>query len=226
MYHNEKQFDKFLDDILKIKNLYVIVGGDSTDNANVHSASSIFEESCHGFDQIVQLKEKLKKIKDRILFCRSGNHGYERALKHSKLIPEQILADALDKPFIHGCGTVFFNVRKNCYVVTTWHNAKRPERMEWLRSDISFYEHLHKTNYELNLIAEPNKYSKKWMVREKLDVQSGSYLGWGGYSADKGYRPLASKTPIVELSGTDRGMTVYDSPQTIIDLQKGRLRDE
>lgn len=201
LYHNKKEFNRFLDLIQDTENFYVIIGGDSTENATVTSASSIFEEGIHGMDQIIKLRDKLLPIKDRILFCRSGNHGYERALRHNKLVPEMVLAESLRVPFFHGCGTVFFNVKKNCYVISTWHNSKATKNMEWLQSDITFYEHLHKNTYEVVYTAEPNKYAKKWIVRPRYHIQSGSFLGWGGYTADKGYRPVGCGTTIVGLSG-------------------------
>lgn len=220
MYHNRKAFKEFIDNVQKIDNLRLIIGGDSTESASLHSASSVYEESSHGSDQLLEIRKLLLPIRDKILFVRSGNHGYERALKNGKLIPEQILAELLDVPFFHGCGTVFFNVRKNCYVIGTWHNAKKPQNMEWLHADICFYEHLHKNNYERLVVAKPNRFSKSWVVEESFHIQSGSFLGWGGYSADKGYRPTAAGTSIVELSGKKnyRKINVYDSIEQVLRL--------
>lgn len=224
VYHNKKLFKKFIETVAEIPNIKVIIGGDSTENASTVSASSVFEERLHGGDQVLAIRDMLIPIRDKILFCRSGNHGYERSLKHNKLIPEQILAEFLGVPFFHGCASVFMNVRKNLYVVGTWHNAKKPEKMEWLQSDICFYEHLHNNNYQMNLVATPNRHAKRWSIVERYDVQSGSYLGWGGYSADKGYRPLPSMTPIVELSGIKdkRHIKVHQDISYLLDIIKHR----
>lgn len=221
IYHNREAFEKFISQIKTIDNLYLIIGGDSTDNATTSSASSVFEQAEHGGDQVLTAYRLLEPIKDRILFCRSGNHGYERALKHNRLIPEQMLAELLGVPFYHGMASVFFNVNKNLYVIGTWHNSKKPDKMEWLHTDITFYEHLHKTTYERTMVAEPNRIAKAWSLIEHLDVQTGSFLGWGGYSADKGYRPNDCGTSIVELSGerNKKQMRVHDHIDRVLELE-------
>lgn len=221
IYHNRETFEKFISQVKTIDNLYLIIGGDSTDNATTSSASSVFEQAEHGGDQVLTAYRLLEPIKDRILFCRSGNHGYERALKHNRLIPEQMLAELLGVPFFHGMASVFFNVNKNLYVIGTWHNSKKPDKMEWLHTDITFYEHLHKTTYERTMVAEPNRIAKAWSLIEHLDVQTGSFLGWGGYSADKGYRPNDCGTSIVELSGerNKKQMRVHDHIDRVLELE-------
>ena len=221
IYHNREAFEKFISQVKTIDNLYLIIGGDSTDNATTSSASSVFEQAEHGGDQVLTAYRLLEPIKDRILFCRSGNHGYERALKHNRLIPEQMLAELLGVPFYHGMASVFFNVNKNLYVIGTWHNSKKPDKMEWLHTDITFYEHLHKTTYERTMVAEPNRIAKAWSLIEHLDVQTGSFLGWGGYSADKGYRPNDCGTAIVELSGerNKKQMRVHDHIDRVLELE-------
>lgn len=221
IYHNREAFEKFISQVKTINNLYLIIGGDSTDNATTSSASSVFEQAEHGGDQVLTAYRLLEPIKDRILFCRSGNHGYERALKHNRLIPEQMLAELLGVPFYHGMASVFFNVNKNLYVIGTWHNSKKPDKMEWLHTDITFYEHLHKTTYERTMVAEPNRIAKAWSLIEHLDVQTGSFLGWGGYSADKGYRPNDCGTSIVELSGerNKKQMRVHDHIDRVLELE-------
>lgn len=224
IYHNREKFEDFLTKVQSIDNLYLIIGGDSTDNATTNSASSVFEQSEHGGDQVLTAYHLLQPIKDRILFCRSGNHGYERALKHNKLIPEQMLAELLGVPFYHGMASVFFNVNKNLYVIGTWHNAKKPTAMEWLHTDITFYEHLHKTNWEKTHVATPNRIAKAWSMTEHYDVQSGSFLGWGGYSADKGYRPLDCGTSVVELSGerNKKSIRVHSDIDHVLELEELR----
>lgn len=221
IYHNREAFEKFISQVKTIDNLYLIIGGDSADNATTSSASSVFEQIEHGGDQVLTAYRLLEPIKDRILFCRSGNHGYERALKHNRLIPEQMLAELLGVPFYHGMASVFFNVNKNLYVIGTWHNSKKPDKMEWLHTDITFYEHLHKTTYERTMVAEPNRIAKAWSLIEHLDVQTGSFLGWGGYSADKGYRPNDCGTSIVELSGerNKKQMRVHDHIDRVLELE-------
>ena len=56
MYHNEKVFKKWIKTIQGIPNMRVIIGGDSTDNASTHSASSPYEELLHGGDHLLKIR--------------------------------------------------------------------------------------------------------------------------------------------------------------------------
>lgn len=228
LYHNREAFETFIEKVKAIPKMRLIIGGDSTDNSYTQSASSVFEQGLDGGDQIIALRDILKPIRDQILFVRSGNHGYERALRFNKLIPEQMLAELLGLPFFHGMASVFFNVDDNCYVLGTWHNAKRPTAMEWLHTDVTFYEHLHKTNFEESVVFKPNRFTKSWTADTHYDVQSGSWLGWGGYSADKGYRPQKCSTNIIQLSGggsKKRNIRVFSDIDHVLEfeLMKGQL---
>ncbi|MBQ5637355.1 MAG: hypothetical protein IIV08_07340, partial [Selenomonadales bacterium] len=64
--------------------MFVIIGGDVTEHATTTGASSVFEESCHGIEQVYKVRDLLLPIKDKILYIRRGNHGQGRALRYSK----------------------------------------------------------------------------------------------------------------------------------------------
>lgn len=208
-YHDEKRFKDFIKLADEIPNLYVIIGGDSTNNASTQSKSSVFEEAEHGSEQIQRCVEMLKPIRNRIVGIRSGNHGLNRAMKYNRLIPEEIIAQFLGVPFLQGCATVFLKIGDYMYTIGTWHNSKNPNKMEWLHTDVTFYEHLHKNDIQRQLIMEPNKFTRKWIAKEHWDIQSGSFLGWGGYAAEKGYRPVPDGCPVIRLCGTKREIIPY-----------------
>lgn len=213
-HHHTRKFNATIDLISSIPNFYVIVGGDCTESSGIHTKSSVFEEKSHGYDQVKELRAKLRPIKDRILFVRSGNHGHERAQRNNKMAPENILADLLDVPYFEGFGSAIVNARKNTYVVATQHNAKKPNAFGWMQGvDVMFYEHKHLQGYEREPIASVNRFTKKWGMREMLHVQAGSFLAWGGYAADKGYKPQFTGCPIIELSGKKEqwGTAVYEN---------------
>ena len=132
--------------------------------------------------------------------------------------PEQILSELLQVPFCRGYGGVMFNVRKNCYTVSTWHNTKKPDKFQWIESSLNFYEHKHLNGYERNPILIPNKFTKKWIVRDRLEVQAGSFLTIGGYALDRGYKPVIPGCHIVELSGikNEWRMTVFENVNDFI----------
>lgn len=209
--------DKLKDIVLKIlsiPHLYVIVGGDSTESSTTTSASSVFDEVVHGADQIIMLRDILKPLADadRILFVRSGNHGLQRAKKHNNTPPEQILAALLGVPFFRGAGIVILNCRKNQYVIGSWHTRRKPDKFEWLQTNVNFMEHLHKADQETVLYAVPNRINKKWMVRPTINVNVSSFLGWAGYAMDAGYRPLPNLCPVAVFSGRKEDWNVFALP--------------
>jgi hypothetical protein len=71
---------------------------------------------------------------------------------------------------------------------------------------------MHRKSFERTTSATVNRFTKKWMVRDTLHIQAGSFLSWGGYAKDKGYRPLQTGSPILELCGIKErwDMNVYE----------------
>jgi predicted MPP superfamily phosphohydrolase len=213
-HHHSRKFNETVSLIERTPNFYVIIGGDCTESSGIHTKSSVFDEGSHGYDQVKELRNKLRPIKDRILFVRSGNHGHERAMRDNKMAPEEILADLLDVPYFQGFGAAVVNARKNTYVISTQHNAKKPSTFGWLQGvDIMFYEHKHLNGFEREPVASVNRFTKKWMVREMLHVQAGSFLAWGGYASDRGYKPQFTGCPVIELCGKKEqwGTVVYEN---------------
>lgn len=212
--HHSRKFTETVNLVQAVPNFYVIIGGDCTESAGIHTKSSVFEEKSHGYDQVKELRNKLRPIRDRILFVRSGNHGHDRAMRNNKMAPEEILADLLDVPYFRGVGSAIVNVRKNTYVTCAWHTNKRPDKFGWMQGvDIMFHEHQHLQGYDREPIATVNRFTKKWMVREMLHVQAGSFLSWGGYASSAGYKPQFTGTPVIELCGKKEqwGTTVYEN---------------
>lgn len=209
MLSNKKKLKETIGKIKEIPNFYVMIGGDSTDNSSTQSASSVFDEYCHGTQQVQECVDLLSPIKDRILCMRTGNHGYMRAMKYNRLVPEEIIAQFIGVPCLQGCATAFMGVGEYLYIISSWHNSKKPDKMEWLHSDVTFYEHLHKNDIQRQLVMEPNKYIRKWVSREHYDIQSGSFLGYGGYATEKGYRPVPQGCPVIRLDGVHRGIQAF-----------------
>ena len=209
IYHNREQLEKTVEVVKHTPNLFVIIGGDITEHATIGGASSVFEESTHGIDQIYIARDILLPIKDRILYIRSGNHGLSRALKYSKIPPEQVLASLLEVPYFTGVTTAVINARKNCYVISSFHNNKKPNSLEWLGADIIYIEHQHQQNYERRLTMFMNRYTKKWSVRPVYFIFAGSFLSYGGYGAERGYRAVDNGCPVVELCGKKDFWNIY-----------------
>ena len=224
-HQNSAALRKMISTIAQTDNMFVVIGGDSTENATLaKGSSSPYEEKHHGYDQVRSLKEKLEPIKDKILLVRSGNHGAGRAKKLDNMVPEEVLADLLGVKYCAGFAAVIINVNKNMYTIALQHNNKLPQHFEWLHSDITFFEHRHANGYKRSLIAGVNGFTKTWTVREHLDIQAGSFLSWGGYAKEAGYKPLHTGCPIVELSGETNKweMRVHEKIEHFVELAEAR----
>lgn len=222
MIHNKERLEETINLVKSRDDVFVIIGGDVTEHATTTGASSIFEESYHGIEQVYKARDLLLPIKDKILYIRSGNHGQGRALKYSKIPPEQVLASLLEVPYVTGISTVIINARKNCYVISSVHHNRRPNALEWLGSDIVYIEHTHQQNYERKLSMFMNRYTKKWVARPVYYVYAGSFLSYGGYGAERAYRITDTGCPVVELCGIQErwGIYVYDNIENFQRLVK------
>ena len=224
-HQNSAALRKMITTIASTENMYVVIGGDSTENATLaKGSSSPYEEKHHGYDQVRSLKAKLEPIKDKILLVRSGNHGAGRAKKLDNMVPEEVLADLMGVKYCAGFAAVIMNVNKNMYTIALQHNNKLPNQFQWLHSDVTFFEHRHDHGYKRSLIAGVNGFSKTWTVREHLDIQAGSFLTWGGYAKEAGYRPLHTGCPILELGGESNKweMRVHEKMDHFIELAEAR----
>lgn len=211
--HHQEKLKETVELVKSRDDMLVIIGGDVTEHATTTGASSVFEEACHGIEQIYMARDILLPIKDKILYIRSGNHGKNRALRFSKIPPEQVLASLLEVPYVEGISTVVINARKNCYVISSIHNNKKPNALEWLGSDVVYIEHTHQQNYERRLTMFMNRYTKKWIPRPVYYVYAGSFLSYGGYAAERAYRVVDNGCPVIELCGIQErwGIYVYDN---------------
>jgi len=210
---NKRAVQKTVEFIQSTPNTFWIGGGDSTENAQIGSKSSPFDSETHGIDSILELRDILMPIRNSCLGIKDGNHGLKRAYRSNKLPPEQVLAELLSVRFVRGILGVMMNVRKNLYVLAAAHTTKKQEAsFDWLNFDAMFIEHQHTKHYNRLPIAYVNRGEKKWTVRDRLYLRSGSFLSWGGYAGEN-YRPLISEGgQILQLSGitNDWDMSVIE----------------
>lgn len=211
--HNRKSLKQMIQTIQNTENMFWIGGGDSTENAQIGSKSSVYDEKCHGIDQILELRDLLKPIADKCLFIKDGNHGLKRSYTSNKIPPEYVLAELLGVKFIRGIGIALINVKKNLYSIGAIHTPRKTEAsFDWLNVDALFIEHQHTRYFNRLPIAYLNRIEKRWAIKPRLYLRSGSFLDWGGYSGEN-YRPLYSEGgQVLRLSGDKHNwdMRVYE----------------
>ena len=203
------KINKLIEFVKATPNLYISIGGDMLNHATTTSKSSVFEEEFHGNEQLFYLYGLLEPIRDRILYIRSGNHGKGRSLKHNAVVTEEILAKLLKVPYLQGISTCIINARKNTYVISAIHHGRKPDKLEWIGSDITYIEHVHQNLNEKRMVMTMNKFTKKWMCRPMYYIYAGTMLGYGGYGMESVYRALETGYPIVQLSGIPKKWSIY-----------------
>ena len=173
------------------------------------------------------------KTTGRLLGVTTGNHEF-RLWKDSGADPSEDIALALDIPYCaEGCIVALYVGRADAgkgkrhdqapvgYTVYITHGAgggRRPgakaNRLEDLSLqvegiDVAIVGHTHQTLTMANEVLVPDIHNKRVMVRDRVYVNSGSFLAWGGYAQTKGMTPGGHRMPVVELSGRTKEIRVH-----------------
>ena len=218
-------FMKYVKYIADAPNRYVLLNGDLLNNATKSSVSDIYEEVLNPRDQIKETCVLLTPIKDRILGIISGNHE-RRTDKEVGISPIEILADKLGVLY---CGIeVLLKIRLGrnrmgrstfytLYATHGWGGGRtkgaKANNLERLKNivmcDVYCLAHVHEMISFPSMIYVPERQCDVVTERTMWFVNSGSYLKRGsGYAAAKGYPPTVLGCPIIELSGTERKVSV------------------
>ena len=226
--NDRKMVQDWLQYLYNIPNLYIGIGGDSTNGVTRNSKGNIQEEWCNGSQQIYALAEDLRPwvVSDRLLYIIKGNHGAGRMEDETFHVPEELLAWILGKPELYKGSQAFlyFNVRKNCYVHFAQHKSpKRKDNFTWINADVTWREHDHVTNYDWKMVLEHNKYEKRPIIKKVLEVNSGHWQILPSYVQSMGLRPTPSGCWITEMSGKQRehGLQIWSNEQLVQMVNRG-----
>lgn len=232
MHIGDKDFDRraFIDYINYVKaepNRFVLLNGDIMNNAIKSSVSDIYEEILSPREQITEAVVLLTPIKDRIWGIISGNHE-RRTDKESGISPVEIIADKLGVPYFGVQALIKLKlgvVKKKCdrqvfYMIYATHGyaggrmrGGKVNALERLKNivlcDVYCLAHTHGQISFPSVIYEPQRHCDSVIERVMWFVNSGSFLKRGeGYAAAKGYEPQLIGCPIIELSGTEKKISV------------------
>jgi predicted phosphodiesterase len=211
---------------------YVIVNGDIFNNATKTSISDTYTETLPPLEQIKLGKRLLEPIKDKILMLNTGNHEL-RTYKKEGIDLAEILAMELGICKRFGrYGAVLFirfgtlrkdasrkgNVKKNSYSIYATHGSGggrreggKVNRLADLASivdtDIYIHSHTHMPFVMKNAFLRADNRNGAISIVDKLFVNSGATLNFGGYGQQLGFKPSSKAMPIIMLSGTEKEMT-------------------
>lgn len=214
--HDARKWQRFVEDILSAPNRYVVFVGDCFENAIVGSKSDIYTQKVPPYEQKEWCTEQFLKLRDRIIAIVPGNHD-NRTTKTVGLFPlyDCALAAGVEDKYRQHFAFLDIAVgdhadrhegRQHRYVGYITH------RMKDIKScngsdfidgiDFAAYGHDHdpKDHPRSKLCYNRNK---RAIYQRNIEVvDSGSFLTYGGYGVEGGYRPNSSKCYKLVFNGT------------------------
>ena len=204
------------EEILSQPNRYAIFVGDMMENAIPNSKSDVFTQFATPLEQQQWATEQLVSLADRTIAIIPGNHENNRSTKTCGLYPlyDCAVMAGLKERYRQNFAFVDIGVGKGGhgkgkqthyagYIVHKARDQKNFNSCDCIDGiDFMLYGHDHdpKDHPRAKLVYSPNM--KTVSLKNVEVVNSGSFLGYGGYAATSGYRPNSSKMYKLILSGT------------------------
>lgn len=210
-------------------NTYALLNGDLMNNAIKSSKSDTYTEYLSPMEQMVKLVNMIRPISHKILAVTQGNHE-RRTWKESGVDITRLMCRelGLEDKYAEGMAYIFLRFgetngknhnRQQRYTILITHGSgggksvgSKANRLADLVSiadaDIYIYGHTHQTIAFKEGFIRVDPCSDSVRDVDRLFVNSGAYMQWGGYAEQNQYRPSVIVTPHIILSGTDRKMTV------------------
>lgn len=228
-YANEQALMKQIRYVEDTPNCYAIVNGDIMNNGIKSGKSDTYTETLSPMEQIVKAALVLKPIANKVLAITQGNHE-RRTAKESGVDLMRIIAMelGLDERYSDGMAYIFLrfgeqnshnHYRKFAYTILVTHGngggktvGAKANRLADLVSiadaDIYLYGHTHQNMAFKEGFWRVDPRSNNIYMVDRLFVNSGAFLDWGGYAEQNQYRPSVIAPPHIFMSGTERRMWV------------------
>lgn len=206
---------------------YLILNGDILNNAIKASPSDIYGEIMSPIDQLTYVTKLFEPVQDKIIAITSGNHEsrtykqdgidimrlFARQIgKEDRYAPEGILvflrfgATSRNKKDSSG------KARMVRYVIYATHGSGggRKEGAKAIRladmasivdADIYLHSHTHLPMIMKQAFYRTSEANNAVALVDKLFVNTGSMLDYGGYGQAYEYKPATKETPVLWLSG-------------------------
>ena len=226
---NEQELMKQIRYVEDTPNCYAIINGDIMNNAIKSSKSDSYLEVLSPMEQIVKAVMILKPIANKVLAITQGNHE-RRTAKESGVDLMRVIAMELGIADKYSDGMAYLFVRfgmqgshhhfkKVPYGILVTHGngggktvGAKANRLADLVSiadaDLYLYGHTHQNMAFKEGFMRVNWGNNSVAMVDRLFVNSGAFLDWGGYAEQNQYRPSVISTPHIFLSGTKREMWV------------------
>lgn len=213
-----------LDYVKNKPNAYVILNGDLLNNATKTSVSDSYAEDLTPMEQITTAVEMFEPLKDKIMAITSGNHERRTYNKEGIDLMEIVARQmGLFDKFSKSSALIFlrfgFNEKQRKMVYTIFANhgsgGGRKEGAKAIRladmagivdADIYIHSHTHLPMTMKQSFARVNMQNSTLCMVDKLFVNTGATLDYGGYGEVFEFKPASKETPIIYLDGTKKRM--------------------
>lgn len=222
-FSNMKLLQQDIDYIRDTPNCYCIVNGDLLNIATKMSVSDGYAEQMTPTEQILRGVDLLEPIKNKILAFDRGNHE-RRVYKDDgvdicKLIAKQL---GLMDIYTSGMAVIFLRFGRDkghknhhrpvSYVIACIHGTGggRKEGAKAIRladlasivdADIYIHSHTHLAMIFPESFYRTDTSNSSVQKVDRLFVNTGSYLEYGGYGEEYEFKPNALRNPRIFLSG-------------------------
>ena len=226
--HMTREWELFCQRVKNEPNSYIILGGDLINNATRNSVSNIFEETMRPREQKKIMVKMLEPLRDKILCAVSGNHE-----RRNRDVDNDITYDImckLDLEWLYRENIAFVKIqigklngdgaRNPTYTLVVTHGSgggvltgglvNRNDRFGYVLdgADALIVGHTHKPFVTQPAKLKIDPYHNKVSIQPFKVVSMTSWLGYGGYAAQKMLLPTSHAPQTITLCGKRKLMTV------------------
>lgn len=225
---NEHAIAEQISQIQADSSAMVVLNGDIMNTAIRTSISDVYTEKLSPMQQIERAVELLKPIKDKIIGATCGNHE-ARIYRTDGVDTMRLVCRELGcEDYYHSDGVLMFvslgkaknhksraenATYKQIYTIYATHGtgSGRKEGAKAIRladmafvvsADIYIHSHTHLPMIMRNICYKADIQNKSARPVERLFVNTGASLDYGGYGQVQEYKPMSKQTPVITLSGT------------------------
>lgn len=201
---------------------YAILGGDMIDCALKGSVSDVYSATMNPQKQMDYVVDLLEPIKHKILLIMDGNHE-RRIRKDTSISPAWEIANRLDIADKYATTTALLNVAVGCYgteqlySIYVTHGSgggalpggklnKLTRAVQIVDADIYIQGHTHSPMIYRQAFFRTLSNGNTEMV-DKLFVNTGSTLSYGGYGDVFGFAPSSLSYPVISLWTAEKKAT-------------------
>ena len=204
-FANEKALMEQIRYVEDTPNCYAILNGDLMNNGTKSSPTDTYTEAMSPLEQMIKAVTLLKPIADKVLAITQGNHE-RRTAKESGVDIARLIARELHLEERYSDGMAYIFLRFG-----DWGGNKHHQPVSYqilADADLYLYGHTHQSMAYREGFYRVNQQKNLVTLVDRLFVNSGAFLDWGGYAEQAQFRPAIISTPHIFLDGTDRKMWV------------------